>query len=1115
MYYTISIECIQFAAACLNERTNGTIHFGLQSYSKDFYLEGEVKGLPLSRNECIENINNTIYNQFYSDQHASVFKCILPARFVDVIPHHQTRLSVLELDIVPKSTLIGDEAFFVKDNKENLPRLYRFSLTGIQPYHTNDAEVRDYLHKKLPMIQKHRQEEEMKRKTSSFRPDLRMKIKDLLHAENDRLKKSDVYPLVFLGNFGSDIHVENLEFLTDLRVCAFFDFSILTKKSNILEYLKNTKGYTLDVCMVDQFDNDNIDTIPQSMQMINREEANTRKWIHCNTVSEISQEAMTKKEWKQTYSIGFKEAVRCYRKRIPKGRALAIFLLLSEEYDILLEAAEEVITSFTDQWMVIAEKDEMTERWFSELLRRGTVDKKEVKERAVTGMSLRHVNVTIRELSTGHSAYECLIPLSNGGRCSLSDKKQHEFRDIDILSTNECEDPEMSTNQDKVNEIERQSADTFYRGRGISWFNFWFRDHVLRRSIHTELDKKLHEALSRKEITMDNIIEVIKIYHQPGVGGSTTAMQCLWERKEHYKCCIVKEFTEQTIDNILNLREFEEETDDPKPPIVLFDYFENDKLESLLSSFRNKTSLKRDQNDDRYPFCVLILCIRKAIIPLSPNPTRYASVILRHLLSPNELNWFQKKATYLEGQFQNKQWPEPKVLISFNILKENFNPAYIQRMAVDFVNAVTNEKERKVLMFVSMLNTFDPNYEALPASAFDPIMMSHKKGKKIISQSGIVGRYSSKKTTWDNNITEPLQILLNNTTETKAGKGKQLTGISVINSLFANQIFSCFLENQSTSGIFLEFLNSDIFKTRNMAMQEVQLVVERILTKRLPNVFSQKDKYAYVVMKIMKEEDVKNAADVLTCAFEVTQSARVCQEIARLYINSRELKLAKTYAKKATDINPNDSNIWDTNAQVYKIQLTELSEKMTPIDKSNIEEVIEMAKEGMELFAKENNLNRKRTGGDFGKLRIINLLLQILSRFELFADIYIFRKYLIEKNYVHNELIFLNTKSEMFLKKLKREYNATVLSIRGKLQHPKQETTLNSFMLKQLEEIDMFTARFFSTECYQVLDWYPEQPDSTGYVYLCNINLNHGNYIEFKTLLARLISLITSTRYFI
>ncbi|VDI58874.1 Hypothetical predicted protein [Mytilus galloprovincialis] len=1083
MYYKISLECVKFAAACMNERTNGTIHFGLQSYGSGTYLEGEVKGIHLKRNECIENINNTIFNQFYSDQLASVFKCVRPPKFVDIIPIQNIRLSVLELDIVPESTLIGDEAFFVKVKNVNTPVLYRFIQKEIIPHQITDAEVRNYICKQLPLIQKCRQEEEMKKKTSGFRPDLRIKIKDLFHAENGRLKKSDVYPLVFLSHYGNDMQLENLEFLTDLRVSAFFDFSHKTKKSNILEYLKNSKSYKLNVCMVNYFDKDNKDTLQQSIQTINCEEANTRKWIHCNGESKISPGPMNKREWKQTNSIGFKEAVRFYRQCIPKGRALVIFLLFSKEYDILLEAAEEVITSFFDQWMVIAETDEVTERWFSELLRRGTVDQKEKKEKSVTGMSWRNINVTIRELSTGPSSFKCLIPLSNRGLCSLSEGKRHEFRDLDILSITECEDPDVTTNQHKVNENERKYADSFYRGRGINWWNFWFGDHVLRRNIHRELDTKLQEALSRKERTVDNMVEVIKIYHQPGAGGSTTAMQCLWERKELFKCCIVKEFTERTIDNILDLRDFEEGTDDLKPPIVLIDDFNSDKLESLLSSFRNKIAFKRDQNRDRYAFCVFILCIRKAIIPLSSNPTRYPSVNLKHLLCANELNWFQKKAKYLEGQFQSKDWPEPKVLISFNILKVNFNPDYIRRMAVDFVNAVNNEKERKLLKFVSMLNTFDPNYKALPASAFDPIMMSHEKGKTVILLAGIVGRYSSKKTTWDNNITEPLQILLNNTTETKAGKGKQLTGISVINSLFANQIFSCFLENQSTSGIFLEFLNSDIFKTRNMAMQEVQLVVERILTKRLPNVFSQKDKYSYVVMKIMKEEDVNNAADVLTCAFEVTQSARVCQEIARLYINSRELKLAKTYAKKATDINPNDSNIWDTYAQVYKIQLTELSEKMTPIDKSNIEEVIEMAKEGMELFAKENNLNRKRTGGDFGKLRIINLLLQILSRFELFADsIYVFRKYLIEENYVHNELIFLNTKSEMFLKKLKREYNATVQSIRRKLQHSKQETTLNSFMLKQLKEIDMFTARFFSTECYQVLDWYPEQPDNTGLV---------------------------------
>lgn len=1084
MYYTISLECVEFAAACLNERTNGTIHFGLQSYSKEFYLEGEVKGLPLCRSACIENINNTIYNQFYSDQHASVFKCIRPARFVDVFPPLNARLSVLELDIVPESKLVGDEAFFVKGPNGDLPQLYSFSHTGIKPHHITDAEVRDYMCKKLPMIQKHRQEEETKNKTSSFRPDLRIKLEDLLHAENGRLKKYYFQPLVFLSHPGCDIDLNNFEFLIDLGVTAFFDFGYSTEESNVLEYLKN-KGCALDVCMVDYFDKGNTDTLQQSMQTINWDDASSNKWIHCNGDSEISRGPMNKREWKQTYSIGFKEAVRFYRQEIPKGRALIIFLLLSKEYEILLEAAEDVLTSFTDQWMVIAERDEVTEQWFSELLRRDTVDKKEMKERSVTGMSWRHVNVTIRELSTGPSSFDCLVPVSNGALCSLSEEKRHEFRDIDILSVNECED----ANEDKADEIDRKHADSFYRGRGISWFNFWFEDHVCKRNIDRELNKKLQEALSRKERAVDNIIEVIKIYHQPGAGGSTTAMKCLWEKKDIHKCFIVKEFTERTVNTILNLRDFEEGTDDPKPPIVLFDDFDDDRLKSLLSSFRSKTSFEGEQQGDRHAFCVILVCIRKAIIPLSTNPTRYPSVNLRQSLFPNELSWFKKKAKDLEEKFKTKDWPEPKVLISFNILKENFNPDYIRRMAVDFVNAVNIEKERKLLMFVSMLNTFDTNYKALPASAFDPIMMSNEKGKRVIFHAGIVVRHSSKKTTWDNNITEPLQILLNKTTETKAGKGNQLTGISVINSLFAKQIFACFLENQSTSGNFLEFLNSDIFKNRSMAIQEVLVVIERILTKRLPNEYSQKDKYAYVVMKILKEEDVENAVDVLNCALQVTQSARVCQEIARLHINSRNWELAASHARQATDITPNDSNIWDTYAQVYKMQLTEISEKTTSIDKSNIEKFIKMAKEGVKLFTKEQSLNRKRTSGDFGKLRIIHLLLQILSRFELFADTHVFHKYLTEKKYVLNELMFLDIESETFLKGLKKDYNSTVQSIRGHLQYSKQEAELKSFMLKQLRETEMFTAMFFSTECYQEPYWYPEQPDHSGYVDMCVINL--------------------------
>jgi hypothetical protein len=44
---------------------------------------------------------------------------------------------------------------------------------------------------------------------------------------------------------------------------------------------------------------------------------------------------------------------------IPEGRALVLIFLISKDYDILLEAAEEVMLNFKDQWVVFAENEEI------------------------------------------------------------------------------------------------------------------------------------------------------------------------------------------------------------------------------------------------------------------------------------------------------------------------------------------------------------------------------------------------------------------------------------------------------------------------------------------------------------------------------------------------------------------------------------------------------------------------------------------------------------------------------------------------------------------------------------------------------------------------------------
>lgn len=147
LYASIAAEVIPFAAACLNERTNGTLHFGINPRSHDIQMEGVVKGLCLSRDECIRLINSKILHQFYNEQHTLAFKCIRPPKFIDVSSKDATiQMYVVEVDIVPKSDLVGDEAFFVKETSGH-PVLYLFNENGISPKHITEEKVIKYITK--------------------------------------------------------------------------------------------------------------------------------------------------------------------------------------------------------------------------------------------------------------------------------------------------------------------------------------------------------------------------------------------------------------------------------------------------------------------------------------------------------------------------------------------------------------------------------------------------------------------------------------------------------------------------------------------------------------------------------------------------------------------------------------------------------------------------------------------------------------------------------------------------------------------------------------------------------------------------------------------------------
>ncbi|CAG2230818.1 SAMD9 [Mytilus edulis] len=214
-----------------------------------------------------------------------------------------------------------------------------------------------------------------------------------------------------------------------------------------------------------------------------------------------------------------------------------------------------------------------------------------------------------------------------------SSKIKNELSELEILGCNECSDIQYLP-ENKRKEIERQVAEDYYRGEMVSWSNFNFSKQVLERDIHPELSPIVVAALEGLIDDKDDPIKRVTIYHQPGSGGSTTARQILWNSRMMYRCCVVKNITKQTSEQICRLRNYEENHEDAKPVLTLVDTFDEKLVKQLYDDLESESH--------KYScdvFCVLLICMRVSELPLE-KPNNY--VMLQQNLSNNEHDWFKK-----------------------------------------------------------------------------------------------------------------------------------------------------------------------------------------------------------------------------------------------------------------------------------------------------------------------------------------------------------------------------------------------------------------------------------------------------------------------------------------
>ncbi|XP_048023031.1 sterile alpha motif domain-containing protein 9-like [Megalobrama amblycephala] len=119
-----------------------------------------------------------------------------------------------------------------------------------------------------------------------------------------------------------------------------------------------------------------------------------------------------------------------------------------------------------------------------------------------------------------------------GARIELQTEVKDKLFNLDVVLGNMFED--WDTDPQLVLEKEEE----FYRGAPPQWLNFYCaeRNHTpfVKRDIYTKITK-----LIQKKRKINCSTSTINLFHQPGSGGTTLAMQVLWDLRKELRCARV------------------------------------------------------------------------------------------------------------------------------------------------------------------------------------------------------------------------------------------------------------------------------------------------------------------------------------------------------------------------------------------------------------------------------------------------------------------------------------------------------------------------------------------------------------------------------------------------
>ncbi|XP_038633810.1 sterile alpha motif domain-containing protein 9-like [Scyliorhinus canicula] len=941
-------DVIKFGAACMNCRTNGTIHFGVEDGGE--YRHGEIVGVPVCNKGLFVHARDLYIKKcFMKKYHAHAEHSIRPPRFVEVFGDHvEQQRFVIEVDIVPSLSVVKKTFYTVKlpdldKSKRNHGKRSIYKREGASSIQVPQGQI-----KEMTEFVRDRdfEREKAERDEELSKDDVYRKLSELFTSIKKHINNEVKYILVTDSCRKEDL--ENLGFLLGMKFFCVLDFDPNSKMQGLYSLYPNASPYFLEDCITER----------GLLADVIKDSCHQTKWIFCNGQTDSDDykphDPKTWMENRRQHLINIVSQI-C-NAVLPPGTFEVLFLLLSPANQLQAEAFHGFYAGMNGRNNIkcIVEDRENYNSWAS--LLQSMCDRDTLNNLSIVGTKLSHLDsmiqtvqssrLSVRQLLDEGTNYEDLLPC------------------IEVLRSDECSCINDANDEEWQEEIREQEMH-FYRGGKVSWMNFWLAENrhcgeIIKRDAYETVNECLNQVVERAS-SKEQVITVT-ISHQPGSGGSTVARHILWDFRKRLRCAIVN--TSQPIESICDkaIKLLNNEGNGENLPVLLLvEDWDEESTEEL------KIQLARAVTDyPSKPNFILLCCMRSTESKMSASASD--SLHLTYQLSKREKSLFNWKLNDLKEKSKYKE----NSILTFVVMTKEFDLNYLQKAVKELLERIDQTSGiLDLIECISLLNHYVAGSYITVSECEE--FINRRIQTEYPTCVPIVAV-----------LREISGCLLSHYYEPSAG----IQCVRMIHCKVAEQVLEQMKGPQSQTVTHLLHRN-EFFKYYSSA--QVVKFVKQLFIKRKGNTGRVK-MFSPLIKHICEHENENKAEGVLEKACKCfDKDAFVAQQFARFLYLQKKFEKAETWVKIADSLQPSNSYILHTQGQIYKKWLYDLRLPDRQQPPQEFSKAIKLALKAIDAFQSSQEASKSESdwnnAGYFGEVVVACYLVQFMSSLDIFKSI--------------------------------------------------------------------------------------------------------------------------------